>query len=247
MLLRANEDARIKVIAPIYAGSPAAVLFYEDQNIRSPTDLEGRTLADAVGSSPRVLFPAFAGLTGIDTSRVNWRSIDVSVRNTLMGNGQLEIITAFISNLAEIERQAYSTNPDRRIGVMMYRDYGLDIYGNGFIVGDRLIQERPEVVAGFVKATARALRETYQDIPGAVRIVKRYHPEVDVEVGVRQLELLKDLVFTEDILANGLATFQTERLQKTYDVMAQYFGMRRDVPLNKMYTTQFAPDPPIKP
>ena len=247
MLLRSNEDARVKVVAPLHSASPSALLFYEDQNIRSPRDLEGKTIADAPGSAPRVLFPAFAALTGIDTSRIEWRSVDPAVRNTLMGNGQLEIITAFISNLAAIERQAYATNPERRIGVMMYRDYGFDVYGNGLVVADRLIQERPDVVAAFVRGTAKGLRDTYQDPVSAVRIAKRYSPELDIDVSIRQLELLKDVVFTDDIMANGIGVFQVDRLQRTYETMAQYFGMRRDVPLNEMYTTQFAPDPPIKP
>jgi NitT/TauT family transport system substrate-binding protein len=247
MLLRANEDAAVKVVAPMYSASPATIIFYEDLNIRTPKDLEGKTIADAAGSSPRLLFPAFAALAGFDATRVTWRSVDPAVRNTLMGNGQLEIITAFSFHVAEIERHVQANNPERRIGAMMYRDYGFDMYGNGFIVADRLTQERPDVVRAFVRGAARGLREAYQDPTAAMLITKRFHPEIDIELCVRQLELIKDLIFTDDVMANGLATFQTERLQKTYDVMAQYFGMRRDVPLNEIYTTQFAPDPPIKP
>jgi NitT/TauT family transport system substrate-binding protein len=113
MLLRSNEGAEVKVIAPLYDRLPHAVLYYEDQNITTPKDLEGKTLADAPGSAPRQIFPAFAAVAGVDLSRVDFRSVDPSVRNTIFAAGQLEIITAFILNLADVEKLAYSQNPGR--------------------------------------------------------------------------------------------------------------------------------------
>src|SRR5688572_24761558 len=40
MLLRSNEGAEVKVIAPLYDKLPHAVLYYQDQNITTPKDLE---------------------------------------------------------------------------------------------------------------------------------------------------------------------------------------------------------------
>ena len=78
-------------------------------------------------------------------------------------------------------------------------------------------------------------------------MVRKYAPEVDKAVGVRQLELIRDLVLTEDMLQNGIGTFQTERLEKTRDVMQQYFDLKGDVPLADVYTTQAVPRTPVRP
>jgi len=247
MLLRANDDARVKTVSPLYDKVPFAVLFYEDQNIRTPKDLEGKTLADAAGSAPRVLFPAFAGLAGVDATKVEFNTVDPSARNTIFAAGQLPIITAFILNLADVEKLAYSSNPNRKIGALRYADYGLDMYGNGYITSDPFIAEKPQAVAAFVAAAAKGLRDTYQDVPAAVDLVRKYNPEVDRDVGIRQLELIKDLVLSPDMRASGIGSFQEARLQKTKDVMQQYFPMNRDVPLAELYTAQFVPNPPVKP
>src|SRR5712692_8980347 len=194
MLLRANQFTETRVISPLYGKVPFAVLFYEDLGIRTPADLEGRTLADAAGSAPRVLFPAFAGMAGIDPARVAFTTVDASDRNTQFAAGQLSIITAFILNLADAEAVAYASNPNRRIGALRYADYGLDMYGNGYITSDDFIAEKPQAVAAFVAGAAKGLRDTYLDVPAAADAVRRQHPEVDRDVAIRELELIKDPV-----------------------------------------------------
>ncbi len=247
MQLRANDEAPVKVVSPLYDKVPFAVLFYEDQNIKAPKDLEGKTIADGAGSAPRVLFPAFAGVAGIDASKVNFRTVDPSARNTIFAAGQLEVITAFVLNLADIEKLAYSTKPDRKIGSLLFADYGLDMYGNGYITSDKMISEKPQAVAAFVDGAARGLRDTYQNIPAAVDVVRRYNPEVDKEVATRQLELIRDLVLTEQSRTNGIGTFDETRLQKTMDVMRQYQGMNRELPLSDVHTAQLLPRTPVRP
>jgi NitT/TauT family transport system substrate-binding protein len=249
MLLRSNEGAEVKVIAPLYDKLPHAVLFYEDQNITTPKDLEGKTLADAPGSAPRQIFPAFAAVAGVDLSRVDFRSVDPSVRNTVFAAGQLEIITAFILNLADVEKLAYSQNPGRKITAMRYADYGLNMYGNGYITSDKLIAERPEAVAAFVEGAAKGLRDTYMDIPAAVATVQRMAPDanVDTEVATRQLELIRDLVITDTSRTTGIGSFQETQLAATKSVMMRYLGMKTDLAVTDVSTMQFTPATPVMP
>jgi NitT/TauT family transport system substrate-binding protein len=249
MLLRSNEGAEVKVIAPLYDKTPHSVIYYEDTGITKPKDLEGKTLSDAPGSAPRQLFPAFAAVAGIDISRVDWRSVDPSVRNTIFAAGQLDLITAFYLNLADVEKLAYEQNPDRKIATMRYADYGLNMYGNGYITSDKMIAERPEAVAAFVAGAAKGLRDTYLDIPAAVATVQRMAPEANVnaEVAARQLELIRDLVLTENSTAMGIGSFQDAQLTATKAVMMRYLGMKSDLALTDMAATQYVPATPVMP
>ena len=60
-------------------------------------------------------------------------------------------------------------------------------------------------MAAFVEGAAKGLRDTYQDVPAAVATVQRMAPEanVDTEVATRQLELIRDLVITDNSRTNG--------------------------------------------
>jgi NitT/TauT family transport system substrate-binding protein len=249
MLLRSNEGAEVKVIAPLYDRTPHAVLYYEDLGISTPKDLEGKTLADAPGSAPRQLFPAFAAVAGVDLSRVDFRSVDPSVRNTVFAAGQLEIITAFYLNLADVQKLAYSQNPERKIAAMRYADYGLNMYGNGYITSDKMIAERPEAVAAFVAGAAKGLRDTFQDIPTAVATVQRMAPDanVDTEIATRQLELIRDLVITETSQTRGIGAFDDAQLEATKAVMMRYLGMKTDLAPTDIAAPQFTPTTPVLP
>ncbi len=249
MLLRSNEGAEVKVIAPLYDKLPHAVIYYADLNINTPKDLEGKTLSDAPGSAPRQLFPAFAAVAGIDPSRVDFRSVDGSVRNTVFGAGQLEIITAFILNLADVEKLAYQQNPDRKITAMRYADYGLNMYGNGYITSDKMIAEKPQAVAAFVAGAAKGLRDTFLDIPAAVATVQRMAPEanVDTEIATRQLELIRDLVITDTSRTMGIGAFDDAQVMATKNVMMRYLNMKTDLAAADIVAPQFTPASPVMP
>jgi len=247
MQLRANEGAEVKVVSPLYDKLPHAVLYYDDQGISTPKDLEGKTLADAPGSAPRQLFPAFAAVAGIDALRVEFRSVDASVRNTTFAAGQLSIITAFILNLADVEKLAYSQNPNRKILSMRYADYGLDMYGNGYITSDKMLAENPQAIAAFVAGAAKGLRDTYADVPAAVATVQRYAPEVDTEIATRQLELIRDLVITDRSRTQGIGTFDETLLARTMQAMVAYNGMATEIPLGDVYAAGMEPATPVLP
>ena len=53
-----------------------------DKNIKTPKDLEGKTLADAPGSVVRLLFPTYAQLAKIDYNKVKWQNGEAA---TLIG------------------------------------------------------------------------------------------------------------------------------------------------------------------
>jgi len=249
MLLRSNEGAEVKVISPLYDKSPGAVLYYADQNITSPKDLEGKTLADGATSAPRQLFPAFAAVAGIDMNKIEWRTVDPATRNAVFAAGQLEIITAFILNLADAEILSSRNGSTRKIEAMRFADYGLNMYGNGYITSDKMLAERPEAVRAFIDGAAKGLRDTYMDIPAAVQTVIRNAPEanVDPEIAARQLELIRDLVITDNSRMKGIGSFDDAQLQATKSVMLQYLGMQNDIALTDIATPDYLPATPVMP
>ena len=167
-------------------------------------------------------------MAGIDLSRVDFRSVDPSVRNTVFAAGQLELITAFILNLADVEKLAYEQNPGRKIATMRYADYGLEH------VRQRLHHLRQDDrraapgSRGVRRGRGEGPARHYQDIPAAVATVQRMAPDANVntEVATRQLELIRDLVITDTSRTNGIGTFQEAQLTATKNVMMRYLGMR---------------------
>ena len=58
----------------------------------------------------------------------------------------------------------------------LYRDYGLDIYGNGLAASRAFLKSNPEAVRGFIRATLNGVRDMVRDPDEAVRMTTQFEP-----------------------------------------------------------------------
>ena len=59
-LARSNDNIPVKMLAIIYATPPHAIFALADSGIKSPKDLEGKTVADSAFSAIPLIFKAYA-------------------------------------------------------------------------------------------------------------------------------------------------------------------------------------------
>ena len=72
VLSRANDNIPVKMVAVVYARPPQAIFCAADAGLKTPKDLEGKSIANPAGGSIPDMFPAFAKAASIDASKVNW-------------------------------------------------------------------------------------------------------------------------------------------------------------------------------
>jgi len=66
----------IKTVGSIYRRDPAALMVLTDSAIKTPKDLEGKTVAMTAGSGQFLQWPAFVKGAGIDASNIQMVNID---------------------------------------------------------------------------------------------------------------------------------------------------------------------------
>ena len=59
-------------------------------------------------------------------------------------------------------------DPDKDIRWFHYADNGIALYGNGVLVSPQLLKDKPEAVAGLVRAIHKGLRDTVADPDAAI-------------------------------------------------------------------------------
>lgn len=237
----ANPDAGMQAVYMLYNNTPAAVFTLKDSGIDTPADLAGKTLAAPVFDAGRKAWPAFAAHNGLDVDSVTWQSVEPAIRETLLARRQVDGITGFyFTSLLNLE--ARGVDPEM-ITVMPYSDFGVSLYGNAIIASDKLIQENPEAVAGFLRAFNRALVETIQDPETAVGYVRKRDGLVNEALELRRLELALDAqVITEETLAEGLGSVTEERLAQSISEAVSAFGLEVTPAADSLFNTAFLPD-----
>ena len=82
----------------IHDATAMAIMTLRRENIRTPADLVGKTLASPESDAGRQLFPAFAKAAGIDPNSVRWTTVTPQLREPMLVQGRATAITGVITS-----------------------------------------------------------------------------------------------------------------------------------------------------
>jgi len=232
VLARSNDAIPVKLLAMVYAKPPHAIFALADSGIKTPKDLEGRTVADSAFSAIPLIFNAYAQATGVDPKKVKWVSAESASLPSLLATGRVDAIGQFTVGEPLIDA---SVRP-RKLVRLAYKDGGLDYYGNGIIATEQTIKNDPDLLKAFVRATLKGMRDAFANPSEAGAIINKYHKEISPEVGTGETELVKELAVLPD---RPLGAIDEEHLRQTIDIVAKSYPMNRPVDPKDMFAPGF--------
>lgn len=235
-----NPERALIAVAVVYNYAPFSIVTLRGKGIEKPQDLEGKTLGAPAGDASRRLFPVFAKVTGIDPNTVNWVTMEPALRERLLVLGQVDAISAhFFTAVLNLKAMGVA---EEDIVVMLYADYGLDLYGNAVICSPKLLEEKPEAVRAFLRALTRAWHDTLANPEEAVSFVKLRDPLIDPEVELKRLQLaIKVCMITPEVLERGFGDVSLDRLARAAFLVAEGFGLPSVPSPEQVFTSAFLP------
>jgi NitT/TauT family transport system substrate-binding protein len=232
VLARSNDAIPVKLLAVVYAKPPHAIFALADSGIKTPRDLEGKTVADSAFSAIPLIFNAYAQATGVDPKKVKWVSAESASLPSLLATGRVDAIGQFTVGEPLIEASA----KPRKLVRLAYKDGGLDYYGNGIVATEQTIKNDPDLLKAFVRATLKGMRDAFANPAEAGAILNKYHKEISPEVGTGETELVKELAVLPD---RPLGAIDEEHLKQTIDIVAKSYPMNRPVDPKDMFAPGF--------
>ncbi len=239
VLARANEGLKAKMVAVGYGKNGHAVFFLEGSGIRTPKDLVGKRIAGAPGATVTSLFPGFLRANGVDPGLVKVVNIDAQALNPVLLSKQADGMLEFNFNQVALEKQG--AKDGLKPNHFMYADHNFGFYANGIIVRDETLEKKPELVGRFVDAIVKGYRATFDNPGEACTIMRKHSPDIDQDVCVGEVALVKGLVMTPEAQEKGIGYMSRERVQKTIDVLREFLGFKGEARPEELYTTQFLP------
>ncbi len=222
----------------IYDVAPMVILSLKKSNIHTPTDLAGKKLASPPASSSRVMFPLLAAANHLDLSSIEWLNVTPQLRETMLAKNQADATTAFITDLAGLDRLGISESD---LSIMRYSDFGVRLYGNCIVTTPDFAAKNPETVKGVVKAMAQALKATIADPGVAIAAEKKREPLIDETVERKRLQLVLDnAILTDHVKQAGLSSVEPARLEQTIAMISKVFDVPAADP-QKIFRPEFLP------
>ena len=235
-----NPDKGYPVLMMGYEQAPAAIVFLKSSGIKEPKQLEGRKLGSAANDATFKLFPIFAQHTGIDPSKITIQYIEPKLREVLLAKHEVDAIPGQIFN-AMLELKAKGVQ-EADVGSFLYRDYGLDLYGNGVAASRAFLKDDPDAVKGFIRATIKGVRDLARDPNLAVEMTLKYEPLLNADIERDRLKMAASCcMLTPNVHKDGFGAVDEARLKRGIALITQGYGLPREPTTREVFDPAFLP------
>jgi NitT/TauT family transport system substrate-binding protein len=240
--LAAREPAQApKAVFMMYNTPPFVIAVKADSPIKTPKDLEGKTVGAPAGDGALKLFPALAKQTGIDISKVTLTNMAPNLREQLLMRGQVDAVFGYLTTIT-FSAKAMGIDPDTQLRFIRYGDYGMDLYSNTIFFSQPFIKAHPEAVRGFLVALDKAIKDVVADPEAGVDAVMKREPLLkrDVELAKLKAAIATDMSHPE-IARIGLGDVDEERLKKNIAVVVETNALPTTPAPDAVFDRRFLP------
>jgi NitT/TauT family transport system substrate-binding protein len=232
-----SKGMNIRMVAGLYRRNPTAVIVLAQSDIKTPKDLEGKTIAIAAGSTQFQQWPAFVRGCGLDAGKIRIVNIDPAGSPPALITGQVPAIAGYA--LGQVPSVEIRGNTKARI--FWYADCGVTAVSNGIVVHNDLIKEEPEMVRGFVAATLRGFLHGRQNVDEMIAIARKYSPAIEPAIARREAQMSWQTWVSPNTAGKPLGWMAEKDWQETVEVLKQYGGVTTPVDARELYTNEFVP------
>ena len=216
---RDANGAPIKAVFTVFDKPPYAITARRSRGIVAPRDLQGKKLGAPATDPTFAQWPTFAKVAGIDTAKVAIEDVGFPVLEPMLAAGEVDAITGF-SFTSYVDLKASGVPADDLVLLPM-ADYGLALYGDAIMASPSFAEEKPDAVRAFLRAYAKALKDTVRDPALAIDALLRHGEGISKDIELERLRMaIRDNIVTPAVQANGFGSIDPVRFAAAIDQIA---------------------------
>ncbi|CCN83882.1 putative NMT1/THI5 like fused with Diguanylate cyclase [Vibrio nigripulchritudo SFn27] len=174
LVLQRLRGEPLVAIAATFQYSPSVLVSLSSSGIRSPKDLEGKTIMTVSGE----MYPSYLSMlssVGVDVSSIRIQKTSFDIQDLV--NGRVDAFNAYLPNEPYLLKKQ---NID--FTVLNPRAYGVDFYSDFIFTRESLVEENPELVDEFREATLRGWRYALDNPEEIIQLIKaKYNSEKSLD------------------------------------------------------------------
>ena len=232
-----SKGMPIKTVASIYRGNPSAIMVVADSGIKTPKDLEGKTVAMIASSGQFQQWPAFVKHTGIDVSKINIVNLTPPSLGPALIDGKVDAIGGYVQSYVPI----IEIRGKKPVRSFWFKDYGVNVISNGIIVHQDTINADPDLVRAFVAPSIKGFLYARAHPDEAAATVKKYSETVDVAIIKREFEVSWQTWVTPNTKGKPLGWASEADWASTVSVLKQYGGITAPLDPSMLFTNAYVP------
>lgn len=233
LFLKNGHEEQVVGIAVIYQRNPTVFLVKPDSSIVHPKDFAHKTIA--VGQLGEggfleaiVQLQAMMRNVGVGFDEIKAVDYDPKYRNFL--EGRADVTPAYLTGgVARLKNEGVEVN------TIWPGDYGVDTYSDTLATSKKIIQDHPQLIERFLRASLRGWRTAIENNDLALEATLKYAEIKDRDLQQDMLDAQIPLVVTGNTPIGWM-------VDETWRSMAELYGPLSEeevLPVSEMHTTVF--------
>ena len=220
----------IVALAAVYQRNPSVFITLADSGITRPQDFAGHTMrALQPGAGGDMAFRGMMARLGLDAGSVKQVKTGFDLAPFL--TRQVDIWPGFIfDQVLTLRQQGHQVN------LIIPDDYGVHFYGDLIATTGRLIEERPDLVLRFLRATLRGWRWAVENPADAGPLALKYDPSLDAAQQAAAMEASVPLIHTG---VDPIGWMAPDVWQQTQAMLLAQGLLAQPVDLDAVFTMRF--------
>ncbi len=226
MVDRAHGDP-IVAIAVIFQKNPRVYVSLERSGIKRPQDFVGKKVM--VADQQKIQHQVLLKKLGIDPGTIELIPYERDVTSLTTGQIDAHMVYRTGTGLA-FDETGYELN------FIWLDDYGIRFYADTIVATEELVQQNPELVERFLRATLKGWRYTIENPDEAVDLTLQYDATLDRNRQVRMAEAQTPLIHTGDV---EIGWMEDSIWQEMHQILLDAGVLAQPLNVAEAYTMEF--------
>jgi NitT/TauT family transport system substrate-binding protein len=232
----ASKGAEIKSVMSLLNSTGFSVVSLAETGIRTPKDLEGKSLAVSPGDPLGQLFLAVAAHNNLDMSTISFVQVDPAAKVVAVLEKQADALLGGADDqFFLIKYQGQEPH------ALRFADHGANIVGMTILTQSSLIESNPDLVERFVRASVRSWEAAMENPDAAVEAALKAKPDLNAQSTLDQMVVDFELLSSPNSNTQIGLGAEADWAQ-TIALLKQYRELETDLDWTAFHTNEFIPE-----
>jgi NitT/TauT family transport system substrate-binding protein len=197
LMLAASQDIPVKCFGVLAQEHPYAFFSKQSAPIEKPQDMVGKSVG--IQGTGRPLINALLKANDIPQDQVE--IVVIGSDMSPLATGQVDAISGWVTNTT-----ALGALPEKPVAMRIW-NHGVQLYAYPYYATHETLQNNAEMLAGFLRATAKGWAYAHENTEAAVDLLVKEYTNLVKEDELVAAKIFLDFVFTDATAQNGWGTF----------------------------------------
>src|SRR6266513_3896550 len=233
VVLTASKGADVKSVMSLLNTTGFSVVSLAESGIKTPKDLEGRTVAVTPGDPLGQLLQAVCKANSVDCAKISMVQVDPAAKVVTVLEKKADALLGGSDDQYFLIKYK-GANP----AAMRYADWGANIVGMTILTSGETAKKNPDLVRRFVRATIKSWEEAKKNPGAAVDAALKVKPDLNRQSTLEQLQVDIELLDSPNSKARIGWGAQAD-WDQTLDLLKQYRDLKTTEPWTAFHTNEF--------